>query len=234
MDYRLIIFDFDGTLADSFPFFAGVFNQLAARHGFRPIDAAEVPALRQRSPRELMEHVGMPRWKLPLVAKDFIALMRQNQHQVQLFDGVPRMLRDLAEADLQLAIVSSNAEDNVRRILGADTAPLFASYESACRSSANRRDSTRCCTSSPFRLSMLFTSATRALTPRQRAPPGLRLRRSPGAMAPSNPCAHTNPKLSSPPSPTSRDCCEPHSGYAVLKRYFFTAFGKNSCSPPIL
>ncbi len=129
MDYRLIIFDFDGTLADSFPFFAGVFNQLAARHGFRPIDAAEVPALRQRSPRELMEHVGMPRWKLPLVAKDFIALMRQNQHQVQLFDGVPRMLRDLAEADLQLAIVSSNAEDNVRRILGADTVPLFASYE---------------------------------------------------------------------------------------------------------
>lgn len=129
MDYRLIIFDFDGTLADSFPFFAGVFNQLAATHGFRPIDAAEVPALRQRSPRELMQHVGMPRWKLPLVAKDFIELMRQNQHQVQLFDGVPRMLRDLAETGLQLAIVSSNAEDNVRQILRPEAAALFASYE---------------------------------------------------------------------------------------------------------
>lgn len=129
MKYPLVIFDFDGTLADSFPFFAGVFNQLAARHGFRPIDAAEVTALRQRSPRELMAYVGMPSWKLPLVAKDFIALMRQNQHQIRLFDGVPQMLHELAQTGLQLAIVSSNAEDNIRQILGPDAAALFASYE---------------------------------------------------------------------------------------------------------
>lgn len=129
MNYQLVIFDFDGTLADSFPFFASVFNQLAATHGFRPIDAADLPALRQRSPRELMTHVGMPAWKLPIVAKSFVALMRQNQHQIQLFDDVPSMLRDLADAGLQLAMVSSNAEDNVRQILGPATAALFASFE---------------------------------------------------------------------------------------------------------
>jgi len=33
MKYRLAIFDFDGTLADSFPFFIRVFNQLAEQHG---------------------------------------------------------------------------------------------------------------------------------------------------------------------------------------------------------
>ena len=48
---------------------------------------------------------------------------------VQLFDDVPSMLRDLADAGLQLAMVSSNAEDNVRQILGPATAALFASFE---------------------------------------------------------------------------------------------------------
>src|SRR5262249_17946722 len=38
MKYRLAIFDFDGTLADSFPFFIRVFNQLAEQHGFKGIE----------------------------------------------------------------------------------------------------------------------------------------------------------------------------------------------------
>jgi phosphoglycolate phosphatase len=47
MRYRLAIFDFDGTLADSFPFFVSVFNELAMRHRFRSIDLAEVERLRR-------------------------------------------------------------------------------------------------------------------------------------------------------------------------------------------
>ena len=43
MTYRLAIFDFDGTLADSFPFFLSVFNTIADRHGFRRIDIAAPP-----------------------------------------------------------------------------------------------------------------------------------------------------------------------------------------------
>jgi len=40
MSYRLAIFDFDGTLADSWPFFMSVFNEIADQHGFRRVDAA--------------------------------------------------------------------------------------------------------------------------------------------------------------------------------------------------
>lgn len=129
MPCRLALFDFDGTLADSFPFFASTFNELADRHGFRRIDAEEQPALRHRSPRELMAHVGMPRWKLPFVAKGFIALMRQNQRRVRLFEGIDEVLAQLYAGGIKLAIVSSNAEDNVREILGPDVAGRFACFE---------------------------------------------------------------------------------------------------------
>jgi len=46
MTYRPAIFDFDGTLADSFPFFLSVFNQIADQYGFRLIDTTQGERLR--------------------------------------------------------------------------------------------------------------------------------------------------------------------------------------------
>ena len=129
MRYRLAIFDFDGTLADSFPFFISVFNRIADEHGFRRIEHAHVERLRHFGTREIMRHVGMPAWKLPLAAASFKTLMRENAGQVQLFPQVEHALRELARGDVQLTIVSSNAEDNVRRVLGPDLSALISQYE---------------------------------------------------------------------------------------------------------
>ncbi|THC43675.1 HAD hydrolase-like protein [Massilia sp. Mn16-1_5] len=129
MRYRLAIFDFDGTLADSFPFFISVFNRIADEHGFRRIDHAHVERLRYFGTREIMRHVGMPAWKLPLAAASFKTLMRENAEQVRLFPQVEHALRELARGDIQLTIVSSNAEDNVRRVLGPDLSALISQYE---------------------------------------------------------------------------------------------------------
>lgn len=116
MTYDLIIFDLDGTLADSFPFFVSVHNQLADRHGFRRIQPAEIGPLRTLGAREVMRHVGLPRWKLPLVARSFVQLMREAD--VRLFDGVGDALESLHRRGAALALVTSNASDNCRRILG--------------------------------------------------------------------------------------------------------------------
>lgn len=120
--YTLAMFDFDGTLADSFPFFVSVFNDLAERHRFMKIAPESVSSLRGYSPRQMMRHVGMPAWKLPFVARDFIALMRSNVGAIQPFEGVAALLPALNRAGVGVAIVSSNSRDNVVAVLGADTA----------------------------------------------------------------------------------------------------------------
>jgi len=51
MKYKLAIFDFDGTLADSFPFFLTTVNELAGIHKFKRIDSAELDTLRRYSAR---------------------------------------------------------------------------------------------------------------------------------------------------------------------------------------
>ena len=123
--YRLAIFDFDGTLADSFAFFSEVYNELAARHGFRRVDGDEARGLRALHARDIMRRVGMPAWKLPQVSAEFIGIMRSRRREIRPFPGIEGMLAGLARSGVRIAIVSSNAEDNVRAILGeAAAAPV--------------------------------------------------------------------------------------------------------------
>jgi phosphoglycolate phosphatase len=129
MHYRLAIFDFDGTLADSFPFFLSVHNTIADRHGFRRIEPHEVPELRHRSPREIMKRAGLPLWKLPVVAQSFTTAMRERADEIPLFAGVDAALAVLQERGVTLALVTSNAIENVRHILGATALARFAHLE---------------------------------------------------------------------------------------------------------
>jgi phosphoglycolate phosphatase len=129
LKYRLAMFDFDGTLADSFGFFRSVYNGLAEQHGLRRIDGEQVAQLRAMGTREIMRQIGMPAWKMPLVAKSFIGKMSENAAGIALFDGVAEALRALADAGVVLALVSSNSEHNVRRVLGPELSALFAHVE---------------------------------------------------------------------------------------------------------
>jgi phosphoglycolate phosphatase len=115
--YRLAIFDFDGTLADSFALFFEAYNLLARRHGFREVQGEEARRLRSLHAREIMREVGMPAWKLPIVSAEYIGIMRERRGEVRLFPGTTEMLRRLHAAGVTVAIVSSNAEDNVRAVL---------------------------------------------------------------------------------------------------------------------
>jgi len=119
MSYRLAIFDFDGTLADSFPFFVSVFNQVADRHAFSRIHPHELDCLRKQGAREIMAHIGMPRWKLPLVARTFMSLMKKHRSSIPLFENIANTLAHLDERGLILAVVSSNSKENITQILGS-------------------------------------------------------------------------------------------------------------------
>jgi phosphoglycolate phosphatase len=129
MRYRLAIFDFDGTLANSLPFFLSVFNTIADRHGFRRIDTSHAEQFRHYSVRRMMAHVGMPAWKLPLASNTFTNMMREHASTIPLFDGVPETLRQLADGGVRLAVVSSNAEHNVRTVLGPELTGLVGRFE---------------------------------------------------------------------------------------------------------
>ena len=128
MRYKLVIFDFDGTLADSFPYFLNTINVLAATYDFPPINLDEVDQLRGMDARQLMKGAKLPAWKIPLIANAFIRQMAKDIDQIPLFDGMPDLLKQLSDEDVKLAIVSSNSEENIRRVLGPETAAFVTYY----------------------------------------------------------------------------------------------------------
>jgi phosphoglycolate phosphatase-like HAD superfamily hydrolase len=69
MRYRLVIFDFDGTLADSFPWFLRSIDSVADRFRFRRLREGDVELLRGHGAREIIRYLGIPTWKLPFIAR---------------------------------------------------------------------------------------------------------------------------------------------------------------------
>lgn len=123
--YDLVILDFDGTLANSAPWFKGIVNTLAERFSFRGVDDNEYERLRGEDSLVVLKTLGVPKWKIPMIARHLHKLVAEDWEQITLFDGVGNMLQRLDEAGVTLAMVSSNSEANVRRILGAENSACF-------------------------------------------------------------------------------------------------------------
>jgi phosphoglycolate phosphatase len=126
--YKLVIFDFDGTLVDSFPWFVQVLNDVADRYRFRRVDPHQAEALRGQSAREMIRYLGIPASKMPLIARHMRKRKAEALDETHLFEGVDRMLRQLAASGLALAVVSSDAESNVRATLGAELSSLISHF----------------------------------------------------------------------------------------------------------
>lgn len=128
MPYRLALFDFDGTLADSFPCFLAALDAAAARYGFQGVDARDLERLRGLSAWQVMEHIDVAMWQVPMITQFMRARMREAIDSVSLFPGIHEALEDLVARDVRLAIVSSNAKASIQHVLGARLASLVGDY----------------------------------------------------------------------------------------------------------
>lgn len=129
LKYRLAIFDLDGTLADSFPWFLRVVNDVAREFDFRRVAPGDVETLRRMGSREIIRFLGVPLWKVPLIATRMRAMKRSHLKDIALFDGTATMLRSLHEAGITLALVTSDNEANARLQLGPEHSALFSHFD---------------------------------------------------------------------------------------------------------
>ena len=128
MPYKLAIFDMDGTLSDSFPWFLSVINQVADKHRFQRVTEDRIDEMRSVGAGELVRMLGVPKWRIPLIIRDMRKMKAEQIDRIALFPGVDRMFDELKARGVTICVVSSDNEDNVRQVLGAldDRASYFA------------------------------------------------------------------------------------------------------------
>lgn len=112
-----VIFDFDGTIADSEHVALGIMNTISDRHGYRHLELEEIDRLRRMPIRERFKQLGMPVRKLPGWAKEYNELFEEAVLKVAPFPGMQDLLASLHAQGFAISILSSNAEDNIRRFL---------------------------------------------------------------------------------------------------------------------
>ena len=129
MTVKLAIFDFDGTLADTYPVFVDSINTLAARHQFRQIAKDEEHTLRQMGAADILRELELPIWRVPAVISDFRAIMRERIHEVRPFPDIVETLQAMADQQIALAVATSNTIDNVSAVVGASLIDQLAAIE---------------------------------------------------------------------------------------------------------
>jgi phosphoglycolate phosphatase len=97
------------------------------------VGATEVAQLRDQGNREIVRYLGVPAWKTPFIAARMRKQAAQAASRLKLFKDVPSLLWELKARGVTLAVVSSNSEAVVRRVLGPQLAGLIDHY--ACSAS---------------------------------------------------------------------------------------------------
>jgi phosphoglycolate phosphatase len=120
MRYQLLLWDFDGTLADTLASSLELYNELAVRHGFRTVTDPE--AARGLGPLEFLRGHGIPLTKVPALVQEMRAAHRARMATTRLFPGLPPVLEALRRSGRRLGILSSNSRDNILACLRANRA----------------------------------------------------------------------------------------------------------------
>lgn len=107
------IFDFDGTLVDSFHMVIEKFNLLADEVGFRKVDEQAINSLKDLTSREFIQYLEIPMYKIPGIILEVRKHLRSEIRTLPTFQGMPEVLHALNNQGISLGILTSNAMENV-------------------------------------------------------------------------------------------------------------------------
>jgi phosphoglycolate phosphatase len=119
MPTRAVLFDFDGTIADTFEVALQILNGLADEFGYRRAAPEEIQALRALPAREVAAQLGVGWHKLPLIAARARQEMARSMSSIQPCPGIPELMRELRARGLTLGLITSNNRPNVDAFLAA-------------------------------------------------------------------------------------------------------------------
>ncbi len=117
MTQKAIIFDFDGTIADTVDALVSIANRLAQEFGYIPIAPEELAMLKNLSSREIIKYSGISIFKIPFLVKKVKAELKNKIPELKPIPGIKEALIVLKSEGNRLGIITSNSQENVTEFL---------------------------------------------------------------------------------------------------------------------
>jgi phosphoglycolate phosphatase-like HAD superfamily hydrolase len=110
-----VIFDFDGTLADTFVASIRIFEKLTSKAD--PYNEEEILRLRGLTAFNVVRELRIRPWRVPWLLVRGRAMMRREIETIIVFEGIEDVLNRLQDAGVPMYIISSNSPGNIRKLL---------------------------------------------------------------------------------------------------------------------
>ncbi len=111
---KLIIFDFDGTIADTAEIFIQVNNDHYKEYGTKFVSQEDVAALKKMSDRQALAFLDINTIEFFLIARRFLKEIHAFMHTAPIYNGMKDLLAHFHSQGKMTAIVSRNSVKNIQ------------------------------------------------------------------------------------------------------------------------
>jgi len=123
---KTIIFDFDGTIADTFDSVVRIVNDHAEHFGYKKVTKEDIPYLQGKKPREILSYLGISIFKLPSWIRKIHSEINKEITNMTPTVNISPLLSDLHHnKHFQIGILTSNTQENVKQFLDKNELEFF-------------------------------------------------------------------------------------------------------------
>jgi len=112
-----LLFDFDGTIADSFHLGSKIANRIAPMYGQRQFTDEDFHRFRSLPVTKVLKELRIPFYKIPGAIKQALVEYRHLVHELEPCPGITDMLARLCGLGVTMALLSSNSNENLHLFL---------------------------------------------------------------------------------------------------------------------
>ena len=117
MSKTFLIFDFDGTLAQTLDAIVKILRPMAKEFGLGQINDENINQFKEKGTRQIIKELKAPLIKIPTIVKRVKDKLDKEIENLSSFDGIKETLNELKERGYVLGILTSNSQKNVKKFL---------------------------------------------------------------------------------------------------------------------
>lgn len=114
---KTIIFDFDGTIADTLETIATLYNKVAHDFNCKPVSFEEKEKFRSMKTHDFLKECNIPVLLLPVLAIRIKAELKFEIRKVKAIAGIVEALNEIKKAGYSIGVMSSNSVENINIFL---------------------------------------------------------------------------------------------------------------------